>query len=487
MTFSTLGLAPEVLRAVAEQGYENPTPIQAQAIPLVLSGRDLLGAAQTGTGKTAAFTLPILSKLAPHANTGASPARHPVRALVLTPTRELADQVFESVKTYGKHLALRPHVVFGGVDIKEQTATLRGGVEVLVATPGRLLDHVQQKSVNLSQVEILVLDEADRMLDMGFILDIKKIIGLLTNRKQTLMFSATFSPEIKKLANEFLKDPVLVEVARQNATNDNVEQLMHPCETYRKPALLAHLIRTHQMGQVIVFNRTKQGADTVSRELKRGGFNCEAIHGDRDQRSRMDTLERFKAGTLQILVATDVAARGLDISELPYVVNFELPNSPEDYVHRIGRTGRAGAKGVAISLVDPGEDKPYALIQKLIKKELPLIPVPGYSPGTQQIAPARPERSERHERNERTHERKSERSDRPADRSFGRHHERGARPDSNEHRTYAAAPRAEVAPRRERLRPDELDIPNMPLIRSKPQQQIAALFLPPRTPVIAKE
>ncbi|SMC29762.1 Superfamily II DNA and RNA helicase [Andreprevotia lacus DSM 23236] len=486
MTFSTLGLAPEVLRAVADTGYENPTPIQAQAIPLVLAGRDVLGAAQTGTGKTAAFTLPILSKLAPHANTGASPARHPVRALVLTPTRELADQVFDNVKAYGKHLALRPHVVFGGVDIKDQTATLRAGVEVLVATPGRLLDHVQQKNVNLSQVEILVLDEADRMLDMGFILDIKKIIGLLTNRKQTLLFSATFSPEIKKLASEFLTNPALVEVARQNATNENVEQLLHPCETFRKPALLAHLIRSHAMSQVIVFNRTKQGADTVARALKRGGFDCEAIHGDRDQRSRMETLERFKAGTLQILVATDVAARGLDISELPFVVNFELPNNPEDYVHRIGRTGRAGAKGVAISLVDPGEDKPYALIQKLIKKELPLIPVPGFSPGTEPLAPPpRPERSERNERNERSREHRAERSDRPAER-FGRH-ERAQRQDNNEHRTYTAAPRAEQAPRRERSRPDDLDIPTMPLIRKQPLQQIAALFLPPRKPAAPKE
>ncbi|WP_051710887.1 DEAD/DEAH box helicase [Andreprevotia chitinilytica] len=476
MTFSTLGLAPEVLRAVAEQGYENPTPIQAQAIPLVLSGRDVLGAAQTGTGKTAAFTLPILSKLAPHANTGASPARHPVRALVLTPTRELADQVFESVKTYGKHMALRPHVVFGGVDMKEQTATLRSGVEVLVATPGRLLDHVQQKSVNLSQVEILVLDEADRMLDMGFILDIKKIIGLLTNRKQTLLFSATFSPEIKKLAGEFLHDPALVEVARQNATNDNVEQLMHPCETYRKRALLSHLIRTHNMGQVIVFNRTKQGADQVARDLKRDGFNCEAIHGDRDQRSRLETLARFKEGTLQILVATDVAARGLDISELPYVVNFELPNNPEDYVHRIGRTGRAGAKGIAISLVDPGEDKAYALIQKLIKKELPLTPIPGYSPGThQQPAAAATPRYDRNERSAR-----SESGERSA-------RESNERPGRNYERSEQRAPRNDAPPRRERLRGDELDIPAMPLIRSKPQQQIAALFLPPKTPVIQPE
>ncbi|WP_255991443.1 DEAD/DEAH box helicase, partial [Chitinolyticbacter albus] len=275
-----------------------------------------------------------------------------------------------------------------------------------------------------------------------FILDIKKIISLLTNRKQTLLFSATFSPEIKKLAGEFLKDPVVIEVARQNATNDNVEQLLHPCETYRKRALLSHLIRSHQMSQVIVFNRTKQGADQVARDLKRDGFDCEAIHGDRDQKARLDVLSRFKEGALKILVATDVAARGLDISELPFVVNFELPNNPEDYVHRIGRTGRAGAKGVAISLVDPGEDKAYALIQKLIKKELPLTPVPGYSPGT-----TRPEPATRREES------------RPAPETY-----RG-RERSTARATHAAL---------------EPNIPVMPKLRDKPTHQVAALFLPPK-------
>ncbi|WP_432721830.1 DEAD/DEAH box helicase [Jeongeupia wiesaeckerbachi] len=456
MSFSTLGLAREVQQAVEAMGYENPTPIQSKAIPLVLAGRDVLGAAQTGTGKTAAFTLPILTLLAPHASNSVSPAKHPVRALILTPTRELADQVGENVKTYSQFMPLRSHIVFGGVDIKAQIPALRAGVEVLIATPGRLLDHVQQKSVNLSQVEILVLDEADRMLDMGFILDIKKIISMLPKRKQTLLFSATFSPEIKKLSAEFLNNPELVEVARQNATNDNVEQLLHPCETHRKPALLAHLIRTHQMGQVIVFNRTKIGADSVSRELKRAGFNCEAIHGDREQRARLETLQRFKDGTLQILVATDVAARGLDISELPYVVNFELPNNPEDYVHRIGRTGRAGAKGVAISLVDPGEDKAYGLIQKLIKKELPLTPVPGYSPGTTPVQPVQPERPNRGER---------------------RH---------PEERRDSVEARAAAAPRPSRPRGNDIDVPlpTKPLPSlPKRGQQIAALFLPPKHPV----
>ncbi|GLS05866.1 hypothetical protein GCM10007860_30270 [Chitiniphilus shinanonensis] len=472
MTFATLGLAPEVLKAVAEEGYEHPTPIQAQAIPHVLSGRDLLGAAQTGTGKTAAFVLPILTRLAPHANTSVSPARHPLRALILTPTRELADQVFESARSYGKHLPLRSHVVFGGVDINGQIPQLRGGVEVLVATPGRLLDHVQQKTVNLSQVEILVLDEADRMLDMGFILDIKKIISLLTNRKQTLLFSATFSPEIKKLSGEFLKDPALVEVARQNATNDNVEQILHPCETFRKRALLAHLIRTHDMGQVIVFNRTKQGADQVARDLKRDGFDCEAIHGDRDQRSRLEVMARFKEGQLKILVATDVAARGLDINELPFVVNFELPNSAEDYVHRIGRTGRAGAKGVAISLVDPGEDKALAGIQKLIKKELQLTPVPGYSPGTTRAPEPRreeaPRRGDRNERGDRGDRRNGERN------GGERNGERAGERDAYRGRERPAARATHAA-----LEPS---IPSMPLLRDKPLSQMPALFLPPRQP-----
>jgi ATP-dependent RNA helicase RhlE len=389
MSFAELGLAPQVLQAVAEQGYENPTPIQAEAIPVVLAGRDVLGAAQTGTGKTAAFTLPILTRLAPHANTSVSPARHALRALVLTPTRELADQVYANVEAYSKHLPLRSTVAFGGVDINSQIPTLRKGVEILVATPGRLLDHVQQKTVNLATVEMLVLDEADRMLDMGFMPDIRRIMALLTSRKQTLLFSATFSPEIKKMAADFLNNPQTIEVARQNSTNESVKQELHPVEPFRKKSLLAHLIRTHEMGQVIVFCRTKIGADQVSRDLKRDGFSVEAIHGDRAQSARTETLAAFKEGTLRVLVATDVAARGLDISDLPFVVNYDLPTNPEDYVHRIGRTGRAGATGVAISFVTPDDDKSFELIKKLIKKDLQLTPVPGFSPGTRPLsAPA---------------------------------------------------------------------------------------------------
>ena len=390
MSFADLGLDPNVLKAVADQGYENPTPIQAKAIPVVLAGRDVLGAAQTGTGKTAAFTLPILTKLAPHASNSVSPARHPVRALVLTPTRELADQVSASVTTYGKQLALRSTVVFGGVNMEEQSKILRGGVEIVVATPGRLLDHVQQKTISLGQVEILVLDEADRMLDMGFIPDIRRILDLLTNRKQTLMFSATFSPEIKKLAAEFLNNPETIEVARQNATNEMVKQELHPVENHRKQKLLSHLIRTHNMTQVIAFCRTKQGADQLARDLKRERFSVEAIHGDRLQSARMETLAAFKDGKVQVLVATDVAARGLDINDLPFVVNYDLPHNAEDYVHRIGRTGRAGASGVAISFVTPEDDKYFEAIKKLIKKDLQLIPVPGFSPGTHALpAPVR--------------------------------------------------------------------------------------------------
>jgi len=387
MSFADLGLAPEVLKAVAGQGYENPTPIQAKAIPVVLAGRDVLGAAQTGTGKTAAFTLPILTRLAPQASTSVSPARHPVRALILTPTRELADQVSESVTTYSKYLPLRSTVVFGGVGMDEQVKALRSGVEIVVATPGRLLDHVQQKTINLGQVEILVLDEADRMLDMGFMPDILRIMALLTGRKQTLLFSATFSPEIKKLAGDFLKNPETIEVARQNSTNESVKQELIPVETYKKKALLAHLIRTHAMTQVIVFCRTKQGADQLARDLKRDRFDVEAIHGDRLQSSRLEIMAAFKEGKLPVLVATDVAARGLDINELPFVVNYDLPHNAEDYVHRIGRTGRAGSTGIAISFVTPEDDKYFEGIKKLIKKDLQLVPVPGFSPGTHALPP----------------------------------------------------------------------------------------------------
>ncbi|MEW6313178.1 MAG: DEAD/DEAH box helicase [Pseudomonadota bacterium] len=378
MSFASLGLAPEILRAVADQGYTEPTPIQAQAIPAVLAGRDLMAGAQTGTGKTAGFVLPILQKLRQHANTSASPARHPVRALILAPTRELAAQVYESAKTYGKYVALRAAVVFGGVNIDPQLKELKAGVEILVATPGRLLDHVQQKSVNLSQVEVLVLDEADRMLDMGFLPDIKRILALLPARRQNLLFSATFSDDIKRLADQLLNSPMLIEVARRNTVAELITHRVHLVDASRKRALLAHLINSQDLRQVLVFTRTKQSADRLARELERDGINTGALHGDKSQIERLQALEDFKQGGVRVLVATDIAARGLDIELLPHVVNYELPPNPEDYVHRIGRTGRAGASGEAVSLVSPDETELLANIEKLLKAKIPVESVPGF-------------------------------------------------------------------------------------------------------------
>src|SRR6476469_1695792 len=348
--FADFGLAPEILRALADQGYVNPTPIQAQAIPVVLQGRDVMGAAQTGTGKTAGFSLPIIQLLLAHANASASPARHPVRAWILTPTRELADQVAENVKAYCRFTPLRSTVVFGGIDMAPQTAALRAGVEIVIATPGRLLDHVQQKAINLSQTQILVMDEADRMLDMGFLPDLQRIINLLPKERQSLMFSATFSPEIKKLANSFLKNPVTIEVARSNATADNVTQILYKVAEDDKRDAVLHLIRGRDLKQILVFSNTKIGASRLSRHLEQEGVKASAIHGDKTQNERMAALEAFKQGTIEVLVATDVAARGLDISDLPCVINFDLPYNAEDYVHRIGRTGRAGATGDALSV-----------------------------------------------------------------------------------------------------------------------------------------
>ena len=385
ITFASLNLAPEILRAVEEQGYTTPTPIQAQAIPLVLENRDLMAGAQTGTGKTAAFTLPLLQKLLPHASTSASPARHPVRALILTPTRELAIQVEESVKTYGKHVPLRSLVVFGGVDIKTQTPSLMRGVEILVATPGRLLDHVEQRTVQLNQVQMLILDEADRMLDMGFLPDLKRILNLLPKQRQSLMFSATFSNDIKKLAEDFLTSPTLVEVARSNAASENVTQKIFKVAQDDKHGVLAELLRQENV-QTIVFTKTKLTASRLARMLQRDGIAADAIHGDKSQQERIQALDAFKQGKITTLVATDVAARGLDIDQLPMVINYEIPHVPEDYVHRIGRTGRAGAKGIAISLVSPEEEKLLKEIEKLIKREIP------------QDEPPRPQRQSRSER-----------------------------------------------------------------------------------------
>ncbi len=371
LAFTDLGLAPELLKALTESGYTKPTPIQAQAIPVALAGGDLMAGAQTGTGKTAAFALPLLQKLLPLASSSASPAKHPVRALILTPTRELAIQVEESVKAYAKHTPLRSLVVYGGVDIKTQTPHLKTGVEVLVATPGRLLDHIEQKTIQLNQVQILVLDEADRMLDMGFMPDLKRILALLPKQRQNLMFSATFSNDIKKLADEFLTKPQLIEVARSNATNDNVTQKVYEVAQSDKEALLIQLLKAANASQVIIFTKTKITASRLSRSLAREGIAADAIHGDKTQQERIKALDGFKAGTITALVATDVAARGLDISELPMVINYEIPSAPEDYVHRIGRTGRAGALGIAISFVSPEEEKYIVEIEKLIKRQIP--------------------------------------------------------------------------------------------------------------------
>jgi ATP-dependent RNA helicase RhlE len=385
-SFAELGLRPELLRAVTEAGYTTPTPIQVQAIPLILAGKDVMGGAQTGTGKTAGFALPILHKLSPTANTSPSPARHPVRALILTPTRELAIQVEEAIRTYGKYTKLRSTVVFGGVDIKQQLPIVRAGVEILVATPGRLLDHIEQKSINLGQVEILVLDEADRMLDMGFIPDIKRIMALLpaVAKRQNLLFSATFSNEIKKLADALLNQPQLIEVARRNTTADTVEQSVYKVATDQKRALLAHIVTSRNLWQVLCFVRTKHGASRLARALEKDGLKTTAIHGDKSQVARLEALDEFKAAKVQVMVATDVAARGLDIDDLPLVVNYEMPHVPEDYIHRIGRTGRAGAAGEAISFCAPEEAKQLAEIERLLKRSLAVATV------DQQVAAQRP-------------------------------------------------------------------------------------------------
>ena len=386
MQFTDLGLAEPLLRAVQEQGYDIPTPIQAQAIPQVLKGGDLMGGAQTGTGKTAGFTLPMLHRLASVPRKLDARGRVLIRALVLTPTRELAAQVEESVRTYGKYLPLTSMVMFGGVGMSPQVDRLRKGVDILVATPGRLLDHLQQRTLDLSHVEIFVLDEADRMLDMGFIHDIKKVLAALPAKKQSLLFSATFSDEIKALADRLLNQPMLIEVARRNATADNVEQLVHPVGREHKKDLLAHLIKQGDWHQVLVFARMKHGANRLTDYLNDQGITAMAIHGNKSQTARTKALADFKSGDLQVLVATDIAARGIDIDQLPHVVNFELPNVPEDYVHRIGRTGRAGATGEAVSLVCMDEEIFLKDIERLIKRSIPRQTVPGFEPPSDERA-----------------------------------------------------------------------------------------------------
>ena len=377
MLFTELGLRAELLRAIAEQGYDTPTPIQQKAIPAVLAGRDLMATAQTGTGKTAGFTLPILHRLANFPKSRAS--RRP-RVLVLAPTRELAIQVEESVRTYGTHLAVDSLAVFGGVGINPQIAALRRGVDILVATPGRLLDHVQQKTVDLGGIEILVLDEADRMLDMGFIRDIRKIIALLPKQRQNLLFSATFSPEIRELAGGLLQQPVSVDVAPRNTAAETVTQRVIETNREQKKDLLLHLFATRSLNQVLIFARTKHGADALSRHLEKAGIKSAALHGNKSQGARTRALGDFKDGRLVALVATDIAARGLDIDSLPHVINFEIPNIPEDYVHRIGRTGRAGLEGEALSLVSQDERPFLRDIEKLIRRDLERIVVAGFEP-----------------------------------------------------------------------------------------------------------
>ena len=378
--FSDLGLGHEITSALDQLGYKTPSPIQLAAIPKALAGHDLLAAAQTGTGKTAAFMLPSLERLKRYANTSTSPAMHPVRMLVLTPTRELADQIEHNTQNYIQNLPLRHTVLFGGVSMDKQTDDLRAGCEIVVATVGRLLDHVKQKNINLNKVEIVVLDEADRMLDMGFIDEIRAIMHMLPQARQTLLFSATFAPAIRKLAQDFMHTPEIVEVAAQNTTNANVEEHVIAVDTYRKRELLERLIVDLQIPQVIVFCKTKQSADQVARDLIRRGLSANAIHGDKSQQTRLDVLQQFKDGSLRVLVATDVAARGLDIAELPFVINYEMPTQAEDYIHRIGRTGRAGAEGVAISLMDENEQKMYAAIKELTGNELPISRIEGFEP-----------------------------------------------------------------------------------------------------------
>jgi len=377
MSFTNLGLSEPLLKSIKDQGYDTPTPIQLQAIPVVIEGKDLLAAAQTGTGKTAGFTLPLLQRLS---QTAPIMQKKQIRALILVPTRELAAQVAESIKTYGKYMPYTSSVIFGGVGINPQLAVIRKGVDIVIATPGRLLDIVGQKGIDFASLEFLVLDEADRMLDMGFIHDIKKLMNLMPEKRQTLLFSATFSPEIKNLASGLLKSPVLVEAGPQNKTADQIEQVVHFVDKRRKRELLSQLIKIKDWNQVLVFTRTKHGANKLTEELKASGISAAAIHGNKSQGARTKALAAFKANEIRVLVATDIAARGLDIDQLPYVVNYELPNIPEDYVHRIGRTGRAGQSGKAVSLVCIDEYQLLDEIEKFINHEIEKVDIPAFRP-----------------------------------------------------------------------------------------------------------
>jgi len=377
-SFDQLGLTQELLKAIADQGYTEPTPIQAKVIPPIIEGRDIMGSAETGTGKTASFTLPMLYRLQPHANSSTSPAKHPTRALILAPTRELATQIYGSVKEYGKYLQLRCAVIYGGVNIDPQIKELQAGVEILVATPGRLLDHIEQRTANLSKIEIIILDEADRMLDMGFLPDIKRILALLPAQRQSLIFSATFNDEIRKLADKLLKQPLLIEVAKRNAINESIAHVVHMVSTRYKFDLLLHLLKQADSKPILIFVRTKQGVDYLVKQLLQSEILVAAIHGDKNQQQRTQALSDFKEGKIKALVATDIAARGLDIENLNCVINFELPTTPEDYIHRIGRTGRAGCKGNAISLISASEKELLINIEKLLGTKLEIKEVPGF-------------------------------------------------------------------------------------------------------------
>jgi len=461
--FTSLGLAEPLLRAIADAGYTIPTPIQAQAIPQVLAGADILAAAQTGTGKTAGFTLPILHHLSTRAAVAPKPGRP--RCLILVPTRELAAQVEESVKTYGKYLTLKSMVMFGGVNINPQFKTLRSRVDILVSTPGRLLDHLGQKTVDLSGVEILVLDEADRMLDMGFIRDIKKVLAVVPKQRQTLLFSATFSDEIKTLANSLLNKPVCIEVARRNTASELVDQSMHLVPQAHKRDLLSHLIRRHDWKQVLVFTRTKHGANKLAEKLIKDGISAAAIHGNKSQGARTKALAQFKDGSIGVLVATDIAARGIDIDQLPQVVNFELPNVAEDYVHRIGRTGRAGSTGSALSLVDSEEMSYLKDIEKLIKRSIVRVEIEGFVPPLKselmsEERPPRPPQGRGGQSNGRSNDRTAQSNGRNAS---SRRSPAGNKPAANSSATAPRAAQPTSAPR------------NGPPAARKPRPQ-AALF-----------
>jgi len=447
----------------------------------VLSGRDLLGAAQTGTGKTAGFTLPLLQRLAARANSSYSPARHPVRALILVPTRELAAQVQESVRAYGRHLKLRSTVIFGGVGINPQIAELRRGTDIVVATPGRLLDHVQQRTIDLRQVQVLVLDEADRMLDMGFIPDIRRILALLPAARQNLLFSATFPEEIRKLAGSFMRDPVTVEVAPRNRPIELVSQVVHPVDRDRKRALLSHLVKTGNWHQVLVFTKTKHGANRLAQQLERDRIESDAIHGNKSQSARTRALKRFKDNELQVLVATDIAARGIDIDALPHVVNFDLPNVPEDYVHRIGRTGRAGASGEAVSLVSVDERPLLAAIERLIGRRIEQQAVAGFEMGQPHRTPVgqtdRPHHRQQQPRRKHAHE--------PASREPGKN--RGSQQPGRQDGAqsgHSAKKRRRRGQRRHELSPDHggtagagLQVPARAPVRPAPRPNVARQLL----------